>query len=90
MEYPIESGQLMLVRPNRFDKYTDYVHTVVCFGQVVSSKEGILVKNCSYVDDEHITQYIDIPLFLLWRIADDEDLLEMHEIYVHSTNIKKR
>ena len=84
MEYPIESGQRMLVRPNCFGKYADYAHYVVCLGEVVSTVEGIIVKNCSYVNDEHLTQYLDIPLFLLWRIADDEDLLEMHEIYIHS------
>lgn len=86
MDYPIEPGQRMLVKPNRFEKYADFAHTVVCLGEVESDKNGIIAKRCSYVDNEHLTQYIDIPLFLLWRIADDEDLLEKHEIYIHSKN----
>lgn len=89
MEYPIESGQRMLVKPNGFEQYCDFGHLVVCFGKVVSTKKGIIVKDCSYVDKEGFTEYIDIPLFLLWRIADEEDLLEAHEVFIYSSVTKR-
>jgi len=88
MEYPLESGQRMLVKPNSFKEFADLSHTVVCLGKIQSGKNGIIAKRCSYVDEDHFTQYIDIPLFLMWRIADDEDLLEIHEIYVYSYSTK--
>ena len=86
MEYPIESGQRMLVRPNNFPKYAEYAHLVICLGTVESTKEGIIAKKCSYFDDEKGCQYLDIPLFLLWRIADEENLLAVHESYIQSKN----
>lgn len=89
MEYPLEPGQRMIVRPNKFGNYADYGHYMVCLGEVVSTEIGIIAKNCSYVDDDHRVHMIDIPLFLLWRIADDEDLLEMHENYIHSKNLSR-
>lgn len=88
LDYPIEPGQRMLVKPNGFGKYADYAHFVVCLGEVLSTDEGIIAKDCFYFDNEKGNhQYIDIPLFLLWRIADDEDLLEMHESYLQSKKL---
>ncbi len=82
-DYPLEKSQLMLVRPNSFGLYSRYAHFVVCLIEVASTDKGIIAK-CYYVDDDHKIHEISIPLFLLWRIADDEDLLEMHEQYIHS------
>lgn len=82
--YPVEKGQRMLVRPNEFGRYGEHAHRVVGMGDVVSTERGIMAINCTWVDDDHRLNYIDIPLFLLWRIADEEDLLSMHERYVHS------
>lgn len=85
-DYPLEPGQRMIVKPNAWGQYADYGHLVVCLGKVISTDKGIIAKDCSYVDDTHKVHTISIPLFLLWRIADDEDLLEMHENYIHSKN----
>ena len=83
IEYPLESGQMMIVRPNRFEEYSDLNYRVVALSQVESTESGI-IAHCSYYDEEKGCILLDIPLYLLWRIADDEDLLEMHENYVHS------
>ena len=77
-DYPLEPGQRMIVRPNGFKAFTDLGHKVLCLGEIVSTKKGIIAKDCSYSVDNH-PHYISIPLFLLWRIADDENLLEYYE-----------
>lgn len=84
-DYPIEPGQLMIVRANNFGPYTKWSHLVVCLHQVVSSENGTMA-HCYYMNDNKENP-IAIPLFLLWRIADDEDLLEMHENFIHSKNL---
>lgn len=84
MEYPIEPGQRMIIKTNRLPLFEKLSHKVICLGKVKSTKNGIIAKKCTYVDENHLSHYIDVPLFLLWRIADDEDLIEMHETYVNS------
>lgn len=83
--YPLVYGQKMAVKSNSFGPYEKYAHKLVCLKEVVSSEKGIMA-NCWYVKD-HMVYDISIPLFLLWRIADDEDLLEIHENYKHSQNL---
>lgn len=86
MEYLLEQGQRMVVKPNTFGKYSDWGHKVIVMDKVSSTEKGTFAR-CSYVDEDLRIHYVDIPLFLLWRIADDEDLLEMHENYLHSINL---
>lgn len=85
IDYPLEPGQRMIVRPNAFGPYAEHGHRVVCLENVVSTQDGI-IANCNYVDNGEVYE-VTIPFFLLWRIADDEDLLELHEKYVHSRKI---
>ena len=92
MDYPIESGQMMIVRPNRFENYCDLNYRVVVLDYVKSTNYGV-IAHCYYYDDDKGSMSLDIPLYLLWRIADDEDLLEMHEKHLHSlksANIKTK
>jgi len=86
IEYPLEPGQRMIIKPNYFPEYAELAHLVVSLGDVKSTKEGIIVKDCMYME-EHRAKYLDIPLVLLWRIADEEDLLEMHEVYMQFKNL---
>ena len=86
MEYPIEKGQRMLVRPNNFESFKSYAHQVVVLFEVKSTENGI-IAHCSYYDDSTGEQRLDIPLFLLWRIADDEDLLALHEAFIQSRKL---
>jgi hypothetical protein len=88
IDYPLEPGQRMLVRTNSFGPYSEYSHMLVTFHKVTSTNSGIMTI-CHYVDDFHKVHEISIPLFLLWRIADEENLLEMHENYIHSQNLIK-
>lgn len=86
--YPMERGQMMLVKPNRFEEYSDLNYRVVVLIQVNSTENGV-IAHCTYYDEEKGSILLDIPLYLLWRIADDEDLLEMHENYMHSVKISQ-
>lgn len=79
VDYPLEPGQRMIVRPNNFEKYKRLGHKVLGLGAIISTKDGIIAKDCSYEDEDQKLQYISIPLVLLWRIADDENLLEYYE-----------
>ncbi len=78
-DYPLESGQRMIIRPNNFEKYSKLGHKLICLGKVISTKTGVVAKNCTWSDEENNLNYITIPLVLLWRIADDENLLEYYE-----------
>lgn len=84
-DYPLERGQQMLVRPNKFKEFADFGHQVMLLHEVKSTDEGIIAE-CSYLKEQK-EHYISIPFYLLWRIADDEDLLEMHENYIHGKKI---
>ena len=85
IDYPLEQGQRMIVKPNKFGLYEDWGHRIVLLFNVISTEKGIIAY-CHYYKEQR--EYsIEIPLFLLWRIADDEDLLEIHENYIHSKNI---
>jgi hypothetical protein len=86
MDYSLGVGQRMIVKPNNFGKYADMGHRVLVLDKVISTEKGIIAKDCSYVDELRV-HYIDIPLFLLWRIADKENLLDMHEAYIYSINL---
>ncbi|MCW3077436.1 MAG: hypothetical protein JWO32_2045 [Bacteroidetes bacterium] len=86
-DYPLQYGQKMVVRSNSFGLYEQYAHRLVCLKEVVSTKEGI-IAHCWYVEN-HQPVDISIPLFLLWRIADEEDLLEIHENFIHSKNLQR-
>lgn len=87
IDYPLEPGQKMIVRTNAFGPYAEYSHMLVLLHKVNSTESGV-VADCFYIKD-HKEHPISIPLFLLWRIADDEDLLEMHENYIHSKNLEQ-
>lgn len=84
-DYPLEPGQRMIVRPNNFGPFAEKGFMVVLIQKVVSTKKGIIAY-CHYYKDQK--EYpLNIPLFLLWRIADDENLLELHENYINSKNV---
>ena len=84
-DYPLEPGQRMIIKPNAFGEYAELGFKVVLLHEVVSTEKGI-IANCFYHQEQKELP-ISIPLFLLWRIADDEDLLEMHENYIHSKKL---
>jgi hypothetical protein len=65
----------VIVKPNLIQEYFKYGHMLLAFGDVIV-KDGIhYAENCAYVEGGE-EKFVTIPLELLWRVADEEDLLE--------------
>lgn len=72
----------MIVKLNCFFCYLEYIYFVVIVGVIVFIEDGVIVRDCMYMDENYKFYFIDIFFVFLWWIVDDENFLEIYELFM--------